>query len=221
MKTKLINALATRFVGVDAKLLGRIADNILSSKTIETEDDVNSAAAEVTFSDILKSYGDSRATEATKSAVQNYEKKHNLKDGKPVEDKTPPPAPTTETTSEVAELLKLMSEKMDAQAAEIKNLKAGMVTDSRTKRLNDTIKALKDSQKKAYKRIVVDGYSDDEFEALLGEIAGEVSELVEDNKAAETSAFSPLFGGQKHNTQMGEKVSDAEVDAVVAALSKV
>lgn len=218
MKTKLINALATRFEGVDAKLLGRIADSIMSSKTIETEDDVNSAAAEVTFSDILKSYGDSRATEATKSAVQNYEKKHNLKDGKPAGDKNTPPA---ESTSEVAELLKLMSEKMDAQAAEIKNLKAGMVTDSRTKRLNDTIKALKDSQKKAYKRLAIDGYSDDEFEALLGEIAGEVSELVEENKAAETSAFSPLFGGQKHNTQTGEKVSDAEVDAVVAALSKV
>lgn len=221
MKTKLINALATRFEGVDAKLLGRIADNIMSGKTLETEDDVNSAAAEVTFSDLLKSYGDSRATEATKSAVQNYEKKHSLKDGKPVAGNPAPPTTPTEQTSEVAELLKLMSEKMDAQAAELKTLKAGMVTDSRTKRLNDTIKNLKDSQKKAYKRIAVDGYSDEDFETLLGEIAGEVSELVEENKAAETSAFSPLFGGQKHNTQTGGAVSDAEVDDIVAKLSKV
>lgn len=222
MKTKLINALATRFVGVDAKILSRIADNILSVKTIETDDEVNSAAEEVTFADILKSYGDSRATEATKSAVLNYEKKHNIKDGKPVktEDVTPTP-PTDGDNSAVMELLKRMDEKMTAQADEIQRLKSGMVTDARTKRLNDTIKGLKDSQKKAYKRIAVDNLSDDDFEALMSEIAREVSDLIEENKAVETSGFSPLFGGTKHNTDPASKASDDEINEVVAKLAKV
>lgn len=222
MKTKLINALATRFAGVDAKILSRIADSILSGKTIETDDEVNSAADEVTFADILKSYGDSRATEATKSAVLNYEKKHNIKDGKPVktEDVTSTP-PTDGDNSAVMELLKRMDEKMTAQADEIQRLKSGMVTDARAKRLNDTINGLKDSQKKAYKRIAVDNLSDDDFEALMSEIAGEVSELIEENKAVETSSFSPLFGGMKHNTAPASKASDDEINEVVAKLAKV
>lgn len=222
MRTRLINALATRFAGVDAKILSRIADNILSGKTIETDDEVNSAADEVTFADILKSYGDSRATEATKSAVLNYEKKHNLKDGKPTktEDVAPKPQPDN-NDSAVMELLKRMDEKMTAQADEIQRLKTGMMTDARAKRLNDTIKGLKDSQKKAYKRIAVDSYSEDDFNALMDEIAGEVSELIEENKAAETSGFSPLFGGQQHGTGSATKASDAEIDEVVAKLAKV
>lgn len=222
MKDKLINALATRFVGVDAKILSRIADNIMSGKTVETDDEVNSAAEEVTFADILKSYGDSRATEATKSAVQNYEKKHNIKNGKPVKtDDVPPTPPTDGDNSAVMELLKRMDEKMTAQADEIQRLKSGIVTDARAKRLNDTIKGLKASQKKAYRRIAVDGYSDDDFEALMGEIAGEVSELIEENKAVETSGFSPLFGGTKHNTGPASKASDDEINEVVAKLAKV
>ena len=35
--------------------------------------------------DVLNSYGDFRAGDASKTAVTNYEKKHNLKDGKPAE----------------------------------------------------------------------------------------------------------------------------------------
>ena len=37
---------------------------------------------------MLNSYGDFRAGDASKTAVTNYEKKHNLKDGKPIETTT-------------------------------------------------------------------------------------------------------------------------------------
>ena len=37
---------------------------------------------------MLNSYGDFRAGDASKNAVTNYEKKHNLKDGKPIETTT-------------------------------------------------------------------------------------------------------------------------------------
>ena len=42
----------------------------------------------ISFSDVLNSYGDFRAGDASKTAVPNYEKKHNLKDGKPIETTT-------------------------------------------------------------------------------------------------------------------------------------
>lgn len=36
------------------------------------------------FQDVLTSYGDFRAGDASVKAVSNYEKKHNIKDGKPI-----------------------------------------------------------------------------------------------------------------------------------------
>lgn len=233
MKKKITAALATRFEGVDAKILSRIADRILSDKTIESDDDVNSAVEEVTFADILKHYGDSRATEATKKAVSNYEKKHNLKDGKPIEleeqedidDDDPDNSTKKKSTSatqenEIAKLLKQMSAKMDEQAEEIKRLKLGKVAESREKILNDAIKDLKESQKKPYKRYTLDSFTDEEFNEFMDEIKGEVADLVKENKAASAAGFSPLIGGQRHNNESdNEKATDAEVDAIVGKLA--
>lgn len=86
MKEKILEALKTKFSGVNANILNRVADKL--SKTVTTEDQVQTAVDGVTFQNVLESYGDSRATEASSSAVQNYEKKHNLKEGKVVT--TPP-----------------------------------------------------------------------------------------------------------------------------------
>lgn len=38
----------------------------------------------ITIQDVVKSYGDYRANEAASTSVSNYEEKHGLKDGKPV-----------------------------------------------------------------------------------------------------------------------------------------
>lgn len=230
MKKNLIAALATKYEGVDAKILSRIADKIMSDKTIESEEDVNSAVEEVTFADILKHYGDSRATDATRKAVSNYEKKHGIKDGKPIElkqddDDDDDPDDTKKTTkqsnqeSELAKLIKQMSAKMDEQAKEIKQLKQGKVAESREKVLNDIIKNLKESQKKPYKRYTLDTMTDEEFDEFIEEITGEVAEVVKENKASETAGFNPLFGGQRHGDEGNdEKATDAEIDAIVGKL---
>lgn len=230
MKKNLIAALATKFEGVDAKILSRIADKIMSDKTIESEEDVNSAVEEVTFADILKHYGDSRATEATRKAVSNYEKKHGIKDGKPIElkqdddddddpDSTKDKSKQSTQDSELAKLLKQMSEKMDAQAEEIKQLKQGKVAESREKVLSGVIKDLKESQKKPYKRYTLDTMTDEEFDEFIEEVTGEVTELVKENKAA-AATFSPLFGGGNHDSQEdNEKPTDAEVEAIVGKLA--
>ena len=232
MKKNLITALATKFEGVDAKILSRIADKIMSDKTIESDEDVNSAVEEVTFADILKHYGDSRATEATRKAVSNYEKKHGIKDGKPIElknqddgdeddpDGTKNTSQQSNQDNELARLIKQMSAKMDQQAEEIKQLKQGKVAESREKVLDGIIKDLKESQKKPYKRYTLDSMTDEEFDEFIEEITGEVADLVKENKAAETAGFNPLFGGQRHGNENDDaKATDAEVDAIVGKLA--
>lgn len=232
MKKNLIAALATKFEGVDAKILSRIADRIMSDKTIESEEDVNSAVEEVTFADILKHYGDSRATEATRKAVSNYEKKHGIKDGKPIElneqeddddsssDGTKKLTQQSNQEGELAKLLKQMSAKMDAQAEEIKQLKLGKVAESREKILDGVIKDLKESQKKPYRRYTLESMTDEEFDVFIEEITGEVAEVVKENKATEAAGFNPLFGGQRHSDEGTDtKATDAEVDAIVGKLA--
>ena len=78
-----MNALTTKFPGVSATILGRIADKL--AKTATSAEDVKTAVDGVTFQQILESYGDSRATEAQQTAVLNYEKKYGLKEGRKVD----------------------------------------------------------------------------------------------------------------------------------------
>lgn len=82
MKDQLLASLKTKFQGVDDAILDRIA-----AKRVEGVTDVSQLPAIVegiSFADVLQSYGDYRAGDATQTAVRNYEKRHNLKDGKPV-----------------------------------------------------------------------------------------------------------------------------------------
>lgn len=90
MKKKIFDALQTKFQGVDAQILDRIATKKAEGQTDENQ--IPTIVEGVSFQDVLQSYGDSRAGDASKTAVTNYEKKHNLKDGKTIE--TPEPTPT-------------------------------------------------------------------------------------------------------------------------------
>lgn len=242
MRKELITALATKFDGVDARILGRIADNLLRNKTIESEEDVNSVVGEVTFSDILKSYGDSRAAEATKSAVSNYEKRHKLKDGKPAEQTEDPDDGEDEDTgpaegkgkggkpkaknpakdgneSELAALLKAMNKKLDDQAEEIQALKRGKVTETRKSRVGEIIKDLSAVQKKAYQRINVESLSDEDFNTLVDEITEEAAQLSREGKA-HGAAFGIPLGGANHGTDVSKKdASEAELDAVIKEMN--
>lgn len=249
MRKKLITALATKFSGVEARVLGRIADNLMHSKTIESDEDVNSAVEEVTFADILKSYGDSRAAEASKTAVSNYEKKHGLKDGKPAsteddgnegddddlnegDEETGSAqhksnANSTRTAKvknspEMAAMMKMMKalgEKFDTLSSDVASIKQGKVTEGRKSRLNELIKGLTDIQKKPYNRLQLEGYSDEEFDALIDEITDEVAELGKGNKAG-GNQFSAAQGGNGHEGDSGssEEATDAEIDAVIGKM---
>ena len=83
---QILAGLQQKFAGVDTAILTRIATKKAEGVTDETK--VNSIIEGINFSDVLNSYGDFRAGDASKTAVSNYEKRHNLKDGKPIETTT-------------------------------------------------------------------------------------------------------------------------------------
>ena len=130
---QILAGLRTKFQGADDATLQRMASKKAEGVTDESK--VNSIVEGIYFQDVLTSYGDYRADGAQKTAVANYEKKHNIKDGKPIEEPKPQdplpqdplPTPTPQTTEQVpawAQSLidsnKTLSEKLAAMDAKTK-----------------------------------------------------------------------------------------------------
>lgn len=128
---QILAALKTKFQGVEDATLQRIASK--KSEGVTDESKVNSIVEGISFQDVLNSYGDYRADGAQKTAISNYEKKHNIKDGKPVEETkpqqpqttapTPQPKPAEEVPAWAQSLIdsnKTLSEKLAAMDAKTK-----------------------------------------------------------------------------------------------------
>ena len=113
---QILAGLQQKFTGVDTAILTRIATKKAEGVTDETK--VNSIVEGISFSDVLNSYGDFRAGNTSKTAVTNYEKKHNLKDGKPVETPNPNPNPNPKPEDK-PNMAKIIA---DAVSAAVKSL---------------------------------------------------------------------------------------------------
>lgn len=131
MKQKILEALKTKFVGVDAKLLEQKAGKL--AETVKDEEGVKTAVDGVTFQEILQAYGDSRADEAQKSAVKNYEKKHGLKDGKKLDEGGGGDEP---------EWFKSFRKEFDTLKEENEALKATKAAEERSKMITDAAEKL-------------------------------------------------------------------------------
>lgn len=141
---QILAGLKTKFQGVEDATLQRIASKKAEGVTDESK--VNSIIEGISFQDVLTSYGDYRADGAQKTAVSNYEKKHNIKDGKPIEepkpqDPLPTPTPQSNPTEQVpawAQSLidsnKTLSEKLAAMDAKTK-------ADVRNKQIDEVAKS--------------------------------------------------------------------------------
>ena len=99
----ILAGLQQKFAGVDTAILTRIATKKAEGVTDETK--VNSIVEGISFSDVLNSYGDFRANTAVTSAVSNYEKKHGLKDGKPIEIEKPVEKPVEKPADDMATII--------------------------------------------------------------------------------------------------------------------
>ncbi len=69
MKKEILEALKAKFPGVSDNVLDRIANKL--AKTVTTAEQVKTAVEGVTIQQVIESYGDSRATEASNTAREN------------------------------------------------------------------------------------------------------------------------------------------------------
>lgn len=222
MRQLILDALKTKFTGVSEKILGRIADKL--AKTVTTQEQVQTAVDGVQFQQVLESYGDSRATEATQTAVANYEAKHGLKDGKVVKagdgdnGKTNSNGDGDEKIPAWAQTLLADNKEMKAT---IKAMQGEKVTASRREQLSKIISALPPAVKKAYERTPVDSISDEEFETLKSEITTEAAEIAKETASKGVVFGKPTIqGGTKTQQNNGgeKEATDDEAKAVVDKL---
>ena len=209
MKQQLLDALKAKFEGVSENILNRIADKL--AKTVTKAEEVQTAVDGVTFQQVLESYGDSRATEAQQSAVTNYEKKHNLKDGKPVETQKEPTKPTPPTGGEdVPAWAKELIESNKKAYEEIARLKAERTTETRQAQLSKLTEKLPEPIRKAYSRISIENMTDEDFTALLNDVNGETEQISQTLNTRNGGSGRPFVA----TGAAGEKLTKAQEDAI-------
>ena len=221
MKEQILSALATKFPGANANILDRIA--AMLAKTVTTDEQVATAVEGVTkeLIELVESYGDSRATNAQRTAVANYENKHGLKNGKKVEK----PAEEDTTTADGGEdpttnkLLQQLIEQNRKLTERLDRMDGERTTASRKAELNGIIQRLPENQRKGYQRIYVDNLSDEEFTTLKAEVTTEVEELVKEVGARRAVFGRPSNDGGKGIGNGKNEATDAEVTAVVDKLN--
>ena len=213
MKKAILDALKAKFEGVSDNILDRIATKM--AKTVTTEEQAKEAVENYTLQQVIDGYADSRASEAQQTAVKNYESKYHLKDGNKLDDTTPPVPPNT--GDDVPAWAKALQETLQKQSEELAAFKRGNITTSRKKQLTDITAKLPEAMRKAYDRIAVDTYSDEEFANILSEVTTET-----DNILTEAKQAGAVFGGRTHgNSGIGvvtPKATEKEVDEVASKL---
>lgn len=179
MKQKLFEALKAKFSGVDADILDRIATML--AKTVTEESGVTTAVEGVTqeFISVIEGYGDSRATGAQKTAVANYERKHNLKDGvKVAQQQQQEPPKSTEGGDDMPAWAKTLIESNQQLSERLNRLDTERTTTARRQQLATITDKLPEALRKPYERMSVDNLKEDEFTQLLSDVTTEVNGIV-------------------------------------------
>jgi hypothetical protein len=198
MKQKIFEALKAKFEGVSDAVLNRIAEK--SAKTVTTEEAVQGAVDSVTFQQIIDGEADRRATEATQSAVTNYEKKHGLKDGQKVEtggaaEKNDSNKKEDSNENDTPAWAKAIIESNKTLSEKLSALEGEKVTFSRKQKLDAIIGKLPDGLRKPYSRIPLKDMTDDEFDTFITETTTEVDTLSADFAVKGSVLKVPIGGG--------------------------
>ena len=222
-KQQILEALQAKFKGGNAGVLNWIATQL--AKTVKAADQVQAAVDGITqeYVSMMEGYGDSRATSSAQTAVTNYETKHGIKDGKPVQKPAEqqqgagaqPPVTQPQGGAEVPAWAQALIDSNKTLSERLAQYETERTTTTRKSQLSAVIAKLPEKLRKAYERIPLDSLKDEEFNNLLTEVTTEVDGINADmrqNGAIFTPPASPQQG-------TGAKATDAEVDAVVAKLN--
>ena len=216
MKKQILDALKAKFEGVSDAILGRIADKL--AKTTTKEEDVAAAVGGVTITQVLESYGDSRATEAQQTAVQNYEKKHGLKDGqKAVDGGEPNKQIEPKLNDETPAWAKALLDTQKQLADKLASIEGEKVVTTRKQKLNEIINKLPENLRKPYLRTPIKDMTDEEFETLTSEITTEVEGVAKEITTKGAVFGLPKIGEKRQGNE--KEASKEEVDAIVKGLN--
>ena len=152
------------------------------AKTVTEESGVTTAVEGVTqeFISVIEGYGDSRATGAQKTAVANYERKHNLKDGVKVtqQQQQQDPPKNTEGGDDMPAWAKTLIESNQQLSERLNRLDTERTTTARRQQLAAITDKLPEALRKPYERMSVDNLKEEEFTQLLSDVTTEVNGIV-------------------------------------------
>lgn len=208
MYKELMDALKAKFQGVSDNILSRIATKL--AKTATTSEQVQAAVDGVTLQQVIDGYADYRATEATQTAVHNYEQKYGLKDGKKTEpndgggNPPTPPTPPAGGSDAVPEWARKMQEDNKALLDRLAKMETERTTSTRKAQLDEVVGKLPENIRKAYGRTPLDGLTDEQFTTLLSEVRTEVEGITQ-----ATQQRGAVFG--RPNTANGGSATGGEL----------
>lgn len=212
IRDEIFALLKTKFEGVDDATIGRVADKLAKTAT-----DASAAVDGCTFAQVLEMYGDSRATEASLSAVRNYERKHGLKDGKAIEVQKQAQQPNAQPQDgnngggDVAELLRELKSQNELLKARLDGIEAKGITKTRMGEIGKIVEKLPEALRKPYGRISVDGLSEEDYTSLKSEISAEVEQLAQAQKANGAVFQQPKFVSGPVSTK---ELSEGQMSAI-------
>lgn len=215
----ILAALQTKFPGVDAKILGRIAKKHAKTATGTTEADAKTIVDGITFQQVLESHADFRATEAQKTAVANYESKHNLRDGKPIESQQQAGQSQQGQQSQTGQQgggqpnekvpawAQQLMEDNKALRTEINGYRAERTQNTRLERFRKAIEPLPDKLKARYEKDFARlTFKDDEdFDGYMTEIQPDITGILEQVSRQGAKVGAP-FGSQGSSTEASSLV---------------
>lgn len=211
MEKQILDELKTKFEGVSETILAKMAKRLADGgKTAED-------AKSVTFQQILESYGDSRATDATKTAVANYEKKHGLKDGEKVQKEDPKPNPEPEPNNDIPAWAQAIIDANKALTEKVAAMSGEKLAETRKRQLNEKLGSLPAELRKGYERIQLETMEEDAFNSFLTEVGEEVQgiEKATQVKGAVFGKPTPQAAGKTTANEATEK----EVDDVLSRMN--
>lgn len=220
MKEKVISSLKTRFSGVEEKTIERICEKLLAKTTPQNDDDVKAMVEGVTIQQVMESYADARVTEATKTAISNYEKKHGLKDGKLVDpnpDPKPKPEPNPKPTGggDVPDWAKPLMEQTKMLADRLTAMDADRLTANRKKVLSKAIENLPSSFKAKFEKDFsrMSFKNDEDFQQWIDDDLKADVESIEKEINFKGATFSRPKGGGGVNPEVVDEALKARVEA--------
>lgn len=229
MLKELLDALKVKFPDISEHILNRIAKS--KANTVTTAEQVKTFVDGLTLQQVIDSYADSRATEATDTAVHNYETKYGLRNGVKVENPTAQPAAPvitnpTQTTQQQGGAAQSTTDALLAQLLEqnkqlnerLNKFEGERTTATRRQQVADITAKLPESLRKPYERISLDSLTDEQFETLKGELQTEI-----DGIASGIQSKGAVFG--RPNAPQGGAVNQNELtkeqEAAIASRSSV